>query len=128
MSDTDEWEKSVQQVLLPSEYSEDRTMMELPPKRKLTVSHVNKKLEDYHGEMKSEQQTLIEWVLQREKHDQEKGRRADEERLRREQFKSEERLRKQHRQAEKDRVADERAMQNEDNWKILKQWRAKESG
>jgi hypothetical protein len=67
MSDTDEWEKSVQQVLLPSEDSDNRTMVEMPPKRKLTVSHVNKKLEDYHGEMKSEQQTLIEWILQREK-------------------------------------------------------------
>jgi hypothetical protein len=71
MSDTDDWEKSVQQVLLPSEDSEDRTMVEMPPKRKLTVSHVNKKLEDYHGEIKSEQQTLIEWIL-KEKHEQEK--------------------------------------------------------
>jgi hypothetical protein len=102
-------------------------MMEMPPKRKLTVSHVNKKLEDYHGEIKSEQQTLIEWIL-REKHERElrqteKERRTNEERLRREQFESEERLRKQKRQEGKDKVADERAAQNEDNWRDLKQWR-----
>jgi hypothetical protein len=45
-----------------------------------------------------------------------------------EKVESEVRLRKQKRQAEKDRVADERAVQNEDNWKDLKQWREKESG
>jgi hypothetical protein len=89
MSDTDDWEKSVQQVLLPSEDSEDRTMMEMPPKRKLTVSHVNKKLEDYHGEIKSEQQTLIEWIL-REKHERELRQIEKERRI-------EERLRKQRR-------------------------------
>jgi hypothetical protein len=111
MSDTDDWEKPVQQVLLPSEDSEDRTMTEMPPKRKLTVSHVNKKLEDYHGEMKSEQQTLIEWILQREKHDQERETRADEERLQKERVESEERLRKQQRQVEKDKVA--RLLMNE---------------
>jgi hypothetical protein len=48
--------------------------------------------------------------------------------LRRLQFESEERLRKQQRQAEKGKVADERAAQNEDNWRDLKQWREKESG
>jgi hypothetical protein len=72
MSDTEEWERSVQQVLLPSEDSDNRTLVEMPPKKKLTVSHINKKLEDYHGEMRSEQQTLVEWVLQREKQEQEK--------------------------------------------------------
>jgi Na+/phosphate symporter len=70
MSDTDEWEKSIQQVLLLSEDSEDRTILEMPPKRKLTVSHVNKMLEDYHGEIKSELQTLIKWIL-KEKHEKE---------------------------------------------------------
>jgi hypothetical protein len=80
MSDTEEWERSVQQVLLPSEDSDNRTLVEMPPKRKLTVSHINKKLEDYHGEMRTEQQTLVEWVLQKEKQEQERERRAAEER------------------------------------------------
>jgi hypothetical protein len=80
MSDTEEWERSVQQVLLPSEDSDNRTLVEMPPKRKLTVSHINKKLEDYHGEIRTEQQTLVEWVLQREKQEQERERRAAEER------------------------------------------------
>jgi hypothetical protein len=115
MSDTEDWEKSVQQVLLFDEDSEDRTILEMPPKRKLTVSHVNKKLEDYHGEIKSEQQTLIEWIL-KEKHEKElrqlekETRRSYGERLQREneskkkeQYESEERLRKQRRQAEKER-------------------------
>jgi hypothetical protein len=79
MSDTEEWERSVQQVLLPSEDSDNRTLVEMPPKRKLTVSHINKKLEDYHGEMRTEQQTLVEWVLQKEKQEQERERRAAEE-------------------------------------------------
>jgi hypothetical protein len=79
MSDTDDW------VLLPDEDSGDKPMMGRPHKRKLTVSHVNKKLEDYHGEIKSEQRTLIEWIL-REKHQRElrhieKERRSNEQRL-----------------------------------------------
>jgi hypothetical protein len=128
MSDTNGWEKSVQQVLLPDEDSGDKPIMEMPPKRKLTASHVNKKLEDYHGEIKSEQQTLIESIL-REKHERElrqleKAKREQE----RAQFESDERLKKQRRQAEKERVADERAIQNEGNWRDLKQWREKESG
>jgi hypothetical protein len=115
MSDTEEWEKSVQQVLLPSEDSDNRTMVEMPPKKKLTVSHINKKLEDYHGEMRSEQQTLVEWVLQKEKQDQERERRAEEERLqkehekakRKERQESEERLRREQREQEKERQESE---------------------
>jgi hypothetical protein len=110
MSDTEEWERSVQQVLLPSEDSDNRTLVEMPPKKKLTVSHINKKLEDYHGEMRSEQQTLVEWVLQKEKQEQERERRAEEERLQKERRRrekerqeSEERLRREQREQEKER-------------------------
>jgi hypothetical protein len=153
MSDTEEWERSVQQVLLPSEDSDNRTLVEMPPKRKLTVSHINKKLEDYHGEIRTEQQTLVEWVLQKEKQEQERERQAaeerhekevrrrekeqreqrkeqqeSEERVRRERAEADERERKRQRQAAKDRAADEQAAQNNGNWRDLKQWQAKESG
>jgi hypothetical protein len=70
MSDQDECEKPVQQVLLLSENSEDRTILEMPHKRKMTFSHINRKLEDYHGEIKSKQQTLIKWIV-KEKHEKE---------------------------------------------------------
>jgi hypothetical protein len=102
MSDTEEWERSVQQVLLPSEDSDNRTLVEMPPKKKLTVSHINKKLEDYHGEMRSEQQTLVEWVLQKEKQEQEKERRESEERVQRERRAAEERHEKEVRRREKE--------------------------
>jgi hypothetical protein len=102
MSDTEEWERSVQQVLLPSEDSDNRTLVEMPPKKKLTVSHINKKLEDYHGEIRTEQQTLVEWVLQREKQEQEKERRESEERVQRERRAAEERHEKEVRRREKE--------------------------
>jgi hypothetical protein len=135
MSDTEEWERSVQQVLLPSEDSDNRTLVEMPPKRKLTVSHINKKLEDYHGEIRTEQQTLVEWVLQREKQEQERERvRAAEERhekeVRRrekERRESEERVRRERAEAEERERKQRKQEQTDGNWKDLKQWQARES-
>jgi hypothetical protein len=78
-------------------------MFEMPSNKKLTVSHVNKKLDDYHGEIKSKQQTLIEWIL-KELRRKEKERQDMEERLQREkseqvmeQYELGERIRKQRR-------------------------------
>jgi colicin import membrane protein len=105
MSDTEEWEKSVQQVLLPSEDSDNRTLVEMPPKKKLTVSHINKKLEDYHGEMRTEQQTLVEWVLQKEKEEQARERRAEEERLQRERREHEKEVRRREKEQREKRNA-----------------------
>jgi len=42
--------------------SEESTMIDIVPTRRLTVSHVNKKLEQFRGEVLCEQQSMMLWL------------------------------------------------------------------
>ena len=97
--------------------SEESTMIDTVPTRRLTVSHVNKKLEQFRGEVLGEQQSMMHWLKEQQLIAEKK---ASEDRIEKEQ---EQRLMDD----KKERRQEEKSRKNDENWSDLRQWREKES-
>jgi hypothetical protein len=124
-------EEDLNSVLGDNTISSDETMVENVSVKKLTVSHVNKKLARLQAEMKEDTHSTMAWLVR----NQEQEERREKERLQREEErvrKEEERLQReaserQERQQRKAIQEREKQLQDEANWRDLKDWQTGET-